>query len=214
MLNQDDLIRLAFTPDLTAAASAYARQQLASPSHRSPRASRAQFRQLVIDKAVELAFRRCLDAQHVPYETAPGTTFGSHGSYYLLLGGWRCNFQSCWIDQPEIVRQVQSQPECLLHAGALLSSERVVAWVPGDRDLYIFAYVTGQTPAQPNRSLNGDTIYLAGYISHPEYARRSRRLASGSPVFPAIRTRQMTRILYVSELHPLQELLDPLISGS
>jgi hypothetical protein len=213
MLNQDDLIRLAFTPDLTAAASAYARQQLASPSHRSPRASRDQFHQLVIDKAVELAFRRYLVEHQVPCETAPGTTFGNQASYDLLLGGWRCNFQSCWIDQPEIVRQVQSQPECLLQAGALLSSERVVAWVPGDRDLYIFAYVTGQAPTHTNQPLNGDTIFLAGYIAHPEYARRSRRLASGSPVFPAIRTRQMSRILYVSELHPLQELLDPLISG-
>jgi hypothetical protein len=214
MLKQGDLIRLAYSPDLTAAGIAYARQQLTQPSRYSPHANLEQFQQLVIDKAVELAFRRYLVEHQVPCDTAPGTTFGNQASYDLLLGGWRCNFHSCWIDLPEIVRQVQAQPECLLQAAALLPSERIVAWVPGERDLYIFAYVTGQAPTQTNQSLNGDTIYLAGYIAHPEYARRSRRLASGSRVFPAIQVRQMTRILYVSELHPLQELLDPLISGN
>ena len=209
MLDQGDFIRLAYTPDLTAAGIAYARQQLPSPALHSPQAIRQRFQQLVLDKAVELAFRRYLDEQPVPYDTVPGTAFGSPAAHYLRLGGWRCNVISCWIDQPEIVRQVLAQPACLLQAAALLSSQRVVAWVPGERDVYIFTYILSSIPESEGRTLHAETIFLPGCISHPEYARRSRRLPPGSQVFPAQQARQMTRILLVSEFHPLQELLSP-----
>ena len=209
MLEQNDFIRLAYTPDLTAAGLAYARQQLPPPGSHSPSANRQRFQQLVLDKAVELAFRRYLDEQRVPYDTAPGTAFGSPAAYYLRLGGWRCNFISLWVEQPDIVHQVIAQPASLLQAAALLSSQRIVAWIPGERDLYIFTFVLSSIPTSEDQPLHAETILLAGYISHPDYSRRSRRLPAGSQVFPAIQVRQMTRVLYVSELHPLQALLCP-----
>ncbi len=210
MLEQDDFIRLAYTPDLTAAGIAYARQQLPPPASHSPPALRQRFQHLVLDKAVELAFRRYLDEQLVSYDTAPGTAFGSHAAYYLCLGGWRCNFISQWVDQPEIVHQVITQPASLLQAAALLSSQRIVAWIPGERDLYIFSFVLSSIPTSEDQPRHAESIFLTGYISHPDYSRRSRRLPAGSQVFPAIQVRQMTRILLVSELHPLQELVETL----
>ena len=208
MLDQADFLRLVYTPDLTAAGMTYASQQLHLPSSHSPPEVRQRIQQLVLDKAVELAFRRYLDTQHVSYDTAPGTAFANHAEYYLRLGGWRCNFISHWIDQTEIAHQVLAQPASLLQAAALLSSQRVVAWIPGERDLYIFSFVIPSISSPESQPLTAETIFLAGYISHPEFARRSRRLASGSSVFPAIHVRQMTRLLIVSELHPIQELLE------
>jgi len=232
MVKSGDLIQLVYTPDLTAAGIAYVGQQLTRGAIRNPQANQDTIRQLVFDKAVELAFRRYLVEQGAPYTTAPGTGFGSHASFHLTLGGWRCNIRSCWITEPGIVRQVNSQPECLLEAAALLPSEQIVAWIPGERDLYLFAYVIGQTlpqdpgtgPSSPSEQqenvlaskpswlegrLFGTAIYLGGYCTHPDYSRRSRRLASGSRIFPAAQVRGKTRILYVHELHPLRELLEP-----
>lgn len=230
MVNSGDLIQLAYTNDLTAAGIAYVSQQFSRSAVRFVKFNQNTIRQLVVDKAVELAFRRFLDEQEVPYATAPGTAFGKHASYHLILGGWRCNIQSCWIDEPEVVRQVQAQPECLLDAAAILSSERVISWIPGEKDLYIFAFVLGQKHsrksgtdlpypvdqtqhplANPPRWLNfkfhGTAIYLGGYCTHPDYSRRSRRLGAGSRVFAAGIVREKTRVLYVRELHALRDLL-------
>jgi hypothetical protein len=232
MVKSGDLIQLVYTPDLTAAGIAYVGQQLPRAVIRNVQANQDTIRQLVVDRAVELAFRRYLVEQGVPYSTVPGTGFGSHASFHLILSGWRCNIRSCWIAEPGIVRQVISQPEGLLEAAALLPSEQIVAWIPGEKDLYIFAFVIGQTlpqdpgtdPPLPSEQqgkisatqpswldgrLYGKAIYLGGYCTHPDYSRRSRRLASGSRIFPAGRVKGKTRILYVHELRPLRELLEP-----
>jgi len=231
MVKPGDLIQLAYTPDLTAAGIAYVGQQLQYPSGRRPRYSQQTLRQQVVDKAVELAFRRYLDGQGVPYTTVPGTSFGSHASFYLVLGGWRCTIRSSWIDDPGVAHQVNAYPECLLDAAALLPSERIVAWIPGEKDLYIFVFVTANTQKvgsctdlhdlsnDSKRKLNsslawlearlhGNAIYLAGYCTHPDYSRRSRRLARRSRTFPTTPDRTLTRILYVRELHPIRELLE------
>jgi len=231
MVKAGDLILLAYTPDLTAAGIAYVGQQLAHTTVHNPRYNHITLRQMVVDKAVELAFRRYLDEQGVPYTTVPGTSFTSHASFHLVLGGWRCTIRSSWVDDPESAQQVNAHPECLLDAAALVPSERIVAWIPGEKDLYIFAYVTGNTQTDgavtdlpdlsndPKRKsdsslawlearLHGKAIYLAGYCTHPDYSRRSRRLAPGSRTFPTVSDRQPTRILYVRELHPIRELLE------
>ncbi len=113
MVKQGDLIRLAYTPDLTAAGIAYARQQLTQPSRRSPRSSREQFYQLVIDKAVELAFRRYLVERQVPCETAPGTTFGSHAlTTCSWVGGAAISNPVGSISQRSSVRCRRSRNAC------------------------------------------------------------------------------------------------------
>lgn len=230
MVKPGDIIQLPYTPDLTSAGVAYVRQLLSHTTGHDPGHSQQTLRQMVVDKAAELAFRRYLDEQKVPFATAPGTAFGSQTSFHLILGGWRCNIHSYWIDTPEIVSQVSAHPECLLDAAALLPSERIVAWIPGEKDLYIFAYVIGQTqkdnadmhhPSLANEqerkinppsawleaSLHGKAIYLGGYCTHPDYSRRSRRLTPGRRIFPPAPTQKQTRILYVRELHAIGELL-------
>ncbi len=231
MVNQGDLIQLAYTADLTAAGIAYVEQLLQHTSEGRPRYSQQTLRQQVIDKAVELAFRRYLDEQEVPYATAPGTSFGSHASFHLVLGGWRCTIRSSWIDDPEIAHQVNAHPEHLLEAAALLPSERIAAWIPGEKDLYIFVFVTGNTLKDrtdieppvllnsPGRKtytslawlearLQGKVIYLGGFCTHPDYSRRSRRLSPRSRVFPNNPDRKLTRILFIRELHTIKELLE------
>jgi hypothetical protein len=315
MVNAGDLLQLEYTPDLTEAGIAYACQRLAYIYNDNISLMYANLRQLVVDKAVELAFRRYLVQQGMAHKTVAATSANSLDPYHLLVGGWNCIIRTCWIDSLHIIQQVMAQPECLLQAGAVLPAERIIAWVPGEKDMYLFGYVTSHVAmdslesngdvthrmlllpgdwsrSQTRRTLGrleltyrgseslqiamggkgnslalvsehlvlhageraqshnefatleylytaqpftgslgiyssiqhrsyqvvhsawkclhstGQAIYLGGFITHAEFARRSRRLDTGSQVFPGIQTQDKARLLWVRELHPLRELFE------
>lgn len=316
MLNTADLLRLEYSPDLTEAGIAYACQHLGRISNRDISLQYADWRQSVIDKAVELALRRYLSQKDIVFTTIATTGAGRLDPYHLTVGGWHCFLQAFWIDSPQVAQSVLVQPECLLQAGAVLPADRIIAWVPGEKDAYIFAYVaravadaapdrhaaashwglllpsdwsnphpwatlgrlelmyrghedllitmggegdtlapvseqvllmpgqrvmsqsayaslgtlhTSQLPTgtldihrsfQPGsyqvlpstwKSLAypGQTIFLGGFISHADFARRSRRMEAGCQVFPGIQARGKARLLWVRELRPLRELFEP-----
>ena len=313
MVNAGDLLQLEYTPDLTEAGIAYACQHIASFFDNDLARMNADFRQLAVNKAVELAFRRYLRQQGIAHKTVVATRAGDLDPYHLIVRGWHCILCVTWINSPKVIKQVMAQPECLLQAGAVLPAEQIIAWVPGEKDVYIFGYVinheagdqqgcnavptywiillprvwsrpksrgmlgrleltyrgseslhiviggkgdtfapvsehlvlhagervisqhtyaaleflhtsqhpTGplsiystiqhcRTPLQPSAwtclNLSGQAIYLGGFITHAEFARRSYRLETGSQVFPGIHAQDKARLLWVRELHPLREL--------
>lgn len=327
MVKAGDILQLEYTPDLTEAGIAYACQLLPNLIGNDLDFTYRELRQVILDKAVELAFRRYLADNGVEANSIASVNFSKRDPFYLYIGGRSCIFQSFWIDSPKIVQQVDVEPERLLQAGALLPSERIIGWIPGERDVYIFAYVTGQVvesqrykiqsnttekmlshwltllpktwakpypprtfgrlefynecsetlrvtiggrlpelspvselleikpgehvPSQHSYAtleylykdlrpvgririysptqqcsyqvdysawrtvtLNGTAIYLGGYMSHPEYARRSRRLPSVNKIFPRYHRQGKARFLNVSELHPIRELLEVAQSGN
>ena len=144
MLQAHDLLRLEYTSDLTEAGIVYACHHIANFVGNDIETVYATLKQLVINKAVELAFRRYLSNQGVQNKTVASLSANNPDPFHLLIGIWHCIFQSSWIASPQIIQQVQDQPECLLQAAALMPAERVIAWIPGERDIYIFGYVTGQ----------------------------------------------------------------------
>ena len=56
--------------------------------------------------------------------------------------------------------------------------------------------------------LDGSGIILSGYVTRPDFSRRARRLGQGSLTWQGMRARVKHRILEVSELNPLKELLE------
>ena len=144
MVSEEDLVHLAYTPDLTEAGIAYGLQWLSHSCGKTGEPNLKKFQKLVLHKAVELAFRRYLAEKNVPSETVPSTSFASQGEYALVVAGWRCVLQCNFLPHQESPQHAESQPDRIVRAAALVSSEQVIAWVPGNKDVYIFAFITGQ----------------------------------------------------------------------
>ena len=144
MVSEEDLVHLTYTPDLTEAGIAYGLQWLSHSCGNTGEPILKKFQKLVLYKAVELAFRRYLAEKSVPSETVPSTSFASQGEYALVVAGWRCVLQCNFLPHQESPQPAESPPNQIMQAAALVSSEQVIAWVPGNKDVYIFAFITAQ----------------------------------------------------------------------
>jgi hypothetical protein len=113
---------------------------------------------------VELAFRRYLSAQAVPFEVREGTPFSQPGHYSLRLGGHRCDVINYLISRPAQVAQLKREPASLLQAPALLPLELFASEGHKPDDLYIFAFLSGKVAASQEdvkRTIAaGQTIHL------------------------------------------------------
>ncbi len=146
MITAADLIRLPYTPDLTQAGIAYALRWLAGPLQPQEGAGLGPLRQVTAEKAAELAFRRCLQAQGVAHETQRVTPFTEPERWDVLLGGWRCDLRGAWLNRARLVQRIDKDAGLLLEAAAQAPCEQPAASEPwAGHDLYLFAFVLGQT---------------------------------------------------------------------
>ena len=75
MLSPAQVLRLPYDPSLTLAGIEYAKKSLHYTYNRMGLDSAARLRKIVAGVAVELAFRRWLEAQAVPYDLLGATAF-------------------------------------------------------------------------------------------------------------------------------------------
>jgi hypothetical protein len=143
MLAAADLLRLACSPDLIGGGIAYACRSLAYPSERLPASAFNSLRRTVAAVAVELAFRRLLDSQGVPFGILGATPFSDPDHYALTLGGRRCEVVSTLLSHRRQIASIRTDPGTLLQAPALLPLEDYTAreWSPDD--LFLFAFMLG-----------------------------------------------------------------------
>jgi hypothetical protein len=90
MLTASDLLNLPYTPYLTEGGIAYACRSVAGSSDRLGFSPIGHLRQTVGEVAVELAFRRYLSQQAVPFHVLGMKPFTQPQRYDVLLGGHRC----------------------------------------------------------------------------------------------------------------------------
>jgi len=140
MLSPADLLRLPYTPDLTEGGIAYA---LLSLPYKN--LSYDQLRQRVAGAVVELAFRRYLSQQGIPFETTAATPFTDPARYDVLLGGHRCDVKSQLISDRRKIFELRRDPNALLKASALIPIEPVIGDGFSDHDLFVFAFLLGLT---------------------------------------------------------------------
>ena len=127
MLSSADLIHLPYTRDLTEGGIAYAIRSLPYTYNRMGGSPYDRLRRIVAGVAVELAFRRYLSEQEIPFDVKGATPFTEPDRYDVSLGGRRCDIKSFLITHREQISEMKHSPGggfARTGAGALRSARR------------------------------------------------------------------------------------------
>lgn len=144
MLSAADFIRLPYTPDLTQGGIAYATRSLCRASDdRLGGSVFARLRRQVSSVVVELALRRYLDSQGVPFAIHKAAQFTHPERYDIVLGGRRCDVNSYLISKRSQIAQIRRDPALLLRVPALIASDQFVSETQYDQDLLLFGFFSG-----------------------------------------------------------------------
>jgi len=174
MLTRDDFLHLPYTPDLTEGGIAYACRSLAYTYDRMGGSPLDRLRRIVGGVVVELAFRRYLSEQGIPFDVLGATPFTDPDRYDLSLGGHRCNVKSFLISRRSQISLVRRDPGLLLQASALVPLDEFAAEGHSSQDIYLFAFLLALTaPSQADLQ----KAILAGqpfYLIHPMPAEWAR----------------------------------------
>jgi hypothetical protein len=147
MLAESDLLHLPYTADLTEGGIAYACRSLACSHDRLGDSPVERLRHIAGGVAVELAFRRYLSEQAVPYKVLGATPFTHPDQYDVALGGHRCIVKSYLITHRNQISQIRRDPDGLLQAPALLPLDEFSSEDQRPDDLYLFAFLLGVVTA-------------------------------------------------------------------
>jgi len=142
MLTLSDFLHLGYTPDLTDGGIAYAIRSLPYTYDRMGGSPFSRLRRIVAGVAVELAFRRHLSEQDIPFDVKGATPFTDPDRYDVSLGKHRCDIKSFLISHRRQISSLRTQPELLLKAPALVPSDQHAADGHCDDDLYLFAFLS------------------------------------------------------------------------
>jgi hypothetical protein len=143
MIGINDFIRLPYTPDLTEGGIAYALRSLPYTFDRGGSSTYERLRRAVAGVAVELAFRRYLSQENIPFEVTGALPFTEPDRYDVTLGGRRCDIKSFLILHRDQISEMHRNPDVMLNAPALVPSDQHAADGYVDSDLYLFAFITG-----------------------------------------------------------------------
>lgn len=122
-------------------------RSLAYSNEREGRSPYGRLRRLVANVAVEVAFRRYLSQNNIPFEVKASTPFTDRERFDVVLNDRRCDIKSFLISHREqIFEAIRNNPAVLLDAPALVPTLHA-----GDghsyNDLYLFAFMNGLVAA-------------------------------------------------------------------
>lgn len=147
MISPSDLIRLPYTRDLTEAGIAYALRSLPHTYNRMGGSPYNRLRRIVAGVAVELAFRRYLSAQDIPFDVKGAAPFTEPDRYDVSLSGRRCDIKSFLISYRDQISEMRKNPQVVLNAPALVPSDQHAAEGHAHNDIYLFAFLCGLVAA-------------------------------------------------------------------
>jgi len=166
MLNSSDVIRLPYTPDLTEGGIAYACRSLPHTYDRMGGSSFDRLRRIVAGVAVELAFRRYLSQQNIPFDIKGATPFTDPDRYDVSLGGHRCDLKSFLITHRDQITLLHRDLNPALQAPALVPLDQYSRDGHADNDLYLFAFLTGLIAASPDDMQKASEAGQPTYLIH------------------------------------------------
>jgi len=102
-----------------------------------------RLRRIVAGVAVELAFRRYLAEQNIPFDVQGATPFTDPNQYDVSMGGRRCDIKSFLITYREQIAEMKRNPQVVLNAPALVPSDQNAAEGRSDKDIYLFVFLSG-----------------------------------------------------------------------
>ena len=167
MIASSNLIILPYTPDLSEGGIAYACRSLAYTYGRMDDSPTNRLRRIAGGVAVELAFRRYLSEQAIPFAVLDAMPFTQPDHYNVALGGHRCDIINFLITHPNQVAQLHRDPAVLLQAPALIPLDQFAAEGHKPDDLYLFAFLPGVVTAAME---DVKRVLAAGqpvYLIHP-----------------------------------------------
>lgn len=143
MLTPTDILRLPYTADLTEGGIAYALRSLNYSFDRAGSSPYDRLRRVVASVAVELAFRRYLSQNNIPFEVKAAAPFTDRERYDVALGGRRCDVKSYLISHRAQIAEMRRDPSILLNAPALVPADQHAGDGHLRNDLYIFGFLAG-----------------------------------------------------------------------
>jgi hypothetical protein len=176
MISSSDLIHLPYTRDLTEAGIAYALRSLPHTYNRMGGSPYDRLRRIVAGVAVELAFRRHLSEQNIPFDVKGATPFTDPDRYDVSLGGRRCDIKSFFISYREQISEMKRNPQVVLKAPALVPSDQNAAEGHSGNDIYLFAFLSGLVAASQA------DLQKAIYAGQPHYLIHAMPDAWAKPV--------------------------------
>jgi hypothetical protein len=174
MVHSSDLLSLPYTPDLSQGGIAYACRSLAYTYDRMGGSPVERLRRIAAGVAVELALRRYLGEQEVPFDVLGATPFTDPDRYDLSLGGRRCDVKSYLITRRRQVSLLRDDPALALGAPALVPLDQFAAEGHKPGDLYLFAFLLGLVAASFEDMEKAAAAGQPVYLIHPlpgEWAR-------------------------------------------
>jgi hypothetical protein len=143
MISSSNIIKLPYTPDLTEGGIVHALRSLTYSFDHAGSLPYERLRRTIANTAVEIAFRRYLSMQNIPFEVQTATPFTDSERYEVSLEGRRCDLKSYLISHREQVLEMRHKPEILLQAPALVPSDQHAREGHKRDDIYIFAFLAG-----------------------------------------------------------------------
>jgi hypothetical protein len=163
MTSSSNLTHLSYTRDLTEGGIAYAVRSLPYTYNRAGASPYNRLRRVVAGVAVELAFRRYPSEKDIPLEVKGAAPFTDPNQYNVSLGGRRCDIKSFLISYPEQIAEMKRNPQIVLNAPALVPSDHNAAEGRSDKDIYLFAFLSGLIAASQS------DLQKAIYTDQPHY---------------------------------------------
>jgi len=163
MISSSNFIHLSYTRDLTEGGIAYAIRSLPYMYNRAGGSPYDRLRRTVASVAVELAFRRYLAEQNIPFDVKGARPFTDPNQYDVSLGGRRCDIKTFFISYREQIAEMKRNPQVVLDAPALVPSDQNAADAHSDKDIYLFAFLSGLIAASQSN------LQKAIYTEQPHY---------------------------------------------
>lgn len=150
MINVNDLIHLPYTHDLTEGGITYACRSLMHTYNRLMYSSSDHLTRVIAGVAVELAFRRYLSQQNIPFDVKGAVPFTDPDRYDVSLGGHRCDLKSFLISYRSQISKLRADLGLVINAPALVPFDQYSTDGQNTNDIYIFAFLTGLIAASPD----------------------------------------------------------------
>jgi hypothetical protein len=162
-----DFVKLPYTPDLTEGGIAYAVRSLPHTYNRMGGSLYSRLRRIVGGVAVELAFRRYLADQNVPFDVRGATPFTEPDRYDVALGGHRCDVKTFIISKRSQISEMRRDPAPTLRAPALVPEDQYVSHHQSEKDLYLFAFLLGLSTNSAEEIKSAESAGQPLYLIHP-----------------------------------------------
>jgi len=166
MMNVDDLVHIPYTPDLTDGGITVACRSLPHMYNHMDGSSFDRLRRTAASVAVELAFRRYLTQQNIPFDVKGAEPFTDPDRYDVLLGGHRCDLKSFLISHRTQISALRADPGLALKALALVPLDQYSADGHAENDIYLFAFLTGLIAASPDDVKKAMSAAQPVYLIH------------------------------------------------